>query len=222
MARSLPDATRWQAETPLRWRRAWASLALVLLALVATGCYNYRTGESHIGDSINFTLPAFPETGGNAVQVFTEMHYQPSFRTQEGPRLLPPLDSVPVTGREVRYTSLEEYKGLTIPQRDYDSETAQQLININCTVCHGANLRGDGPIVPYMDIGPLPVDLTLPLTKDSTDGELFGFISDGGRQGQAARINGLVSRSPMPEFRRLLTEGERWTLVQFLRFQIGR
>ena len=211
-----------QVEKSLRRRRILASLALVLLALVAVGCYNYKTGESHIGDSINFTLPAFPETGGNAVQVFTEMHYQPSFRTQEGPRLLPPLDSVPVTGREVRYTSLEEYKGLTVPRKDYDTETAQHLIDINCTVCHGTGLRGDGPIVPFMDIGPFPADLTLALTKDSTDGELFGFISDGGRQGQAARINGLDSRSPMPEFRRLLTEDERWALVQFLRLQIGR
>ena len=35
--------------------------------------------------------------------------------------------------------------------------------------------------------GPLPVDLTANMTQDSKAGELFGFISTGGRQGQAQR-----------------------------------
>ena len=43
------------------------------------------------------------------------MHYQPSYRVQEGPRILPPEGSVPVTGREITYGSLEEYEELSVP-----------------------------------------------------------------------------------------------------------
>lgn len=210
--------------SPIRFR-LWAVPIFALLALAAVGCYNNNTGETTIGDSINFTLPAFPETGSNAVQVFTEMHYQPSFRVQEGPRLLPPIDSVPVTGREIRYTTADEYSALTIPDRaaqSYDQARAQNLYDINCLVCHGSGLTGDGPIRPFMDRGPFPANLTLPLTKGSTDGDLFGFISKGGRQGLTTALLGRDSPSPMPEFMRLLNEQERWWLVEFLRGKIGR
>ena len=210
--------------SPIQFR-LWAVPIFALLAFAAVGCYNNNTGETTIGDSINFTLPAFPETGANAVQVFTEMHYQPSYRVQEGPRLLPPVDSVPVTGREVRYTTEEEYFELTVPDRaaqSYDQARAQNLYNTNCLVCHGSGLTGDGPIRPFMDRGPFPANLTLDITSSSTDGELFGFISKGGRQGLTATLRGRESSSPMPEFMRLLNEDERWWLVQFLRGQIGR
>ena len=216
----LFDALVRRMTTAFSQRWKWALLATVLLAAVAAGCYNNNTGETNIGSSINFKLPAFPETGGNAIQIFTEMHYQPSYRVQEGPRLLPPPDSVPVTGKELLYTSLEEYKELTIPDgvvRSYDPTRALELYNVNCSVCHGENLQGVGPIRPFMTRGPFPADLTADLTRDVTDGELFGFISGGGNQGLAARLRGRRSASPMPEFRLLLTEDERWVLVQFLR-----
>lgn len=218
--------------SPIRFR-LWAVPIFALLALAAVGCYNNNTGETTIGDSINFTLPAFPETGSNAVQVFTEMHYQPSFRVQEGPRLLPPIDSVPVTGKEIRYTTADEYSALTIPDRaaqSYDQARAQNLYDINCSVCHGSGLTGDGRITTMtradgtkvMSKGPFPADLTMELTRSSTDGDLFGFISKGGRQGLATALVGRDSPSPMPEFMRLLNEQERWWLVEFLRGKIGR
>ena len=97
-------------------------LVLVLLiTVVSIGCYDRNTGATNIGGAINFKLPAFPESGGHAVEIFTEMHYQPSFRSQEGPRLLPPEGSVPVTGRELTYQSLGEYNSLNIPSRYVDS-----------------------------------------------------------------------------------------------------
>ena len=218
--------------SPIRFK-LWAVPILALFALASVGCYNTRTGAANIGDSIKFTLPAVPQTGSNAVQVFTEMHYQPSFRVQEGPRLLPPPDSVPVTGREIRYTTAEEYFSLTIPDRaaqSYDQARAQNLYDINCTVCHGSGFTGDGRITTMtradgtkvMSKGPFPADLTADLTKSSTDGELFAFISKGGRQGLAAVLRGRESSSPMPEFMLLLNEDERWWLVQFLRGAIGR
>ena len=213
--------------------RLFRRLLPLLVVLAAVGCYNNNTGDVNIGGAINFKLPAFPETGANAVQVFTEMHYQPSFRVQEGPRLLPPEGSVPITGRELRYASPGEYKALTAPAEivdRYNSAEAQRLFAVNCVVCHGISLKGDGPITtligadggPAWESGPFPADLTAPITRESTDGELFGFISGGGRQGQASILSGRPTSSPMPEFQLLLTEEERWQLTLYLRGFIGQ
>ena len=202
--------------------RKWALIGVALLALIAIGCYNSNTGEANIGGAVNFKLPAFPETGGNNVEIFTEMHFQASYKRQEVPRILPAPDSVPVTGKEIRYTSLDEYQSASMPARvsaTYDAAATQTLYAINCQVCHGPNLRGDGKITTFNYNGPLPADLTSAATRSASDGELFGFITGGGRQGLASRLRGSPSASPMPEFRLLLTEDERWSLVRFLRNQ---
>ena len=217
-------------------RRALFPVVLLVLlvgAAVTLGCYNSNTGETNVGGVINFTLPVFPETGGNAVEIFTEMHYQPSYRSQEGPRLLPPAEAVPVTARELSYTRVEQYadfESLTMPARldgSYQRTDAQALFDVNCSVCHGSTLRGDqeedealkAPILAlgYMGRGPFPADLTSEVTQGASDGALFAFISGGGRQGLAAINRGIASGSPMPQFGRLLTADERWTLVKFLR-----
>ena len=82
------------------------------------------------------------------------------------------------------------------------------------------NLEGDGPLAKLMKekgLGPMPANLKDENTLKSTDGDLFAFISHGGRQGYALIEKGLESRSPMPEFRYLLTENDRWALVKYLR-----
>ena len=126
------------------------------------------------------------------------------------------------------YDTAEEYEALTVPDRlagSYDPARAQQLFYINCLVCHGPTLRGfqepdesrKAPIIRFMERGPFPADLTGEVTENSTDGELFAFISRGGRQGFVALMRDRNSSSPMPQFQYLLTEEERWTLVQFIR-----
>ena len=201
--------------------RRWLPLAVGLMAIMfALGCYDNNTGDANIGGAINFKLPAFPETGSNRVQVFTEMHYQPSYRTQESPRLLPPDGSVPITGAEVVYASIDEYKNLVRTSSDVVS--GQKLFTVNCQVCHGQNLDGTGPAAAYMVTnGPVPANLRLDLTKNSTDGELFGLISCGGRYFCNSVLQGGESQSPMPEFRRLLSEEERWAIVAYIRGAIG-
>ena len=196
----------------------WALLVLVsALPLVITGCWNVRTGEASIYGIAKFTLPAFPQTGSHKVVVFSEMHYAPSFKSQEGPRLLPPPESVPITGREVEYRTLEEHIDLINPNQTYDSNRATELFRVNCLVCHGSSMTGDGPIVAMINKGPLPANLMSEISINATDGELFAFISKGGRQGLSAKQGGRDSTSPMPEFRLLLNEEERWQLVQYLR-----
>ena len=215
--------------------RGLAMMAVLLMAalalLTAVACYNNNTGETHIGDAIRFKLPAFPETGSNKVQVFTEMHYQPSYRSQEGPRLDVPDSAVPITGKEVVLTSVEEYAALENPGGDVAN--GQALFAINCVVCHGTNLDGQGLV---MVTGPsmVPADLRGEVSMERTDGELYGLISFGGNTGFTTRVPALTDPTvdgercvgqgscPMPEFRKLLTESERWDLVAYLRGMQGQ
>jgi len=193
-----------------------------MLSLVAAACYNSTSGDAEIHGIARFKLPVIAETGPHRVTVFTEMHYQPKFDSQDVPRLLPPPDSVPVTGIAQKYTSMAQYAPLEIPESvdgAYSRAAAGELYRINCQVCHGVSQRGDGPLVPFMTRGALPADLTAAATQGSADGELFAFISEGGRQGYALQEAGRPSSSPMPSFKLLLTEEERWSLVKYLRGQ---
>ena len=209
-----------------------ALVALGLFALLAAmGCYNNNTGETVITQDIHFKLPAFPETGSNKVQVFTEMHYQPSYRSQEGPRIDPPESAVPITGKEVLQTSVEAYQALPSPGGDAGNGAA--LFAVNCVVCHGADMGGQGAVMAY---GPnmAPADLKGEATAERSDGELYGIISFGGNTGFTVRVSNLddptydndrcvgQAACPMPEFRKLLTEQERWDVVAYIREQQGR
>ena len=200
-------------------------LALLAGAVLLAGCYDSTTGDTTVHGIAEFKLPVVPETGSHKVMVFSEMHYQPSYRSQETPRLLPHPEAVPYGGlgspdgviehdmiaREIVPGSLAEYGELTIPQSvkdSYNPEHAQELFRVNCAVCHGMTMRGDSAIAEMMDekgLGPVPADLMAEITLESSDGEIFAFISRGGRQGYALIEAGQESRSPMPEFLYLLS-----------------
>ncbi len=208
--------------------KTWASLRLLGLlicgafAFAAIACGDIRTGEAEVHGIARFKLPALPETGSHAVLMFSEMHYQPSYKSQEGPRVLPHPEAVPVTGRELRYDSLDDYKQLPVPQPvldSYDAALAGEVFRVNCVMCHGASMRGDGPTGAMMatkGVSPLPANFMLELTQESLPGEIFAFITEGGRQGYALIEKGKESASPMPAFRFLLTERERWMLVKYI------
>ena len=224
-----------------------ARVALVLvgalLVLASLGCYNIRTGRVDVGGSINFKLPAFTQTGPHAVDIFTEMHFQPSYRTQEGPRILPPPDSVPITGREVEYKSIEEYQALEIPSNVASDpgtlSRARETYDTNCLVCHGSNLRGedgDARILPYLATatGAKPRNLVnVKLNSDgeqiigaasdgTTDGEIYAWIAYGGQAGFASALRDRPTTSWMPQFINLLSEEERWELVALIRAEQAR
>lgn len=72
----------------------------------------------------------------------------------------------------------------------------------NCTPCHGAEGKGDGPLAEAL--AKRPKDLTSAKElADLTDGEIFWTITKG--------------RDPMPAFDQKLTDEERWGLVNLLR-----
>jgi len=212
----------------------WA-LLLVVAGLFSSACYNATSGDTEFLGA-NFKLPVLPRTGSHKVMVFSEMHYQRSYRVQDLPRILPPSDAVAFVSmggpdlvteadmirQELRYNFLDEYRDLQVPDRvlqTYDAGRSAELFRVNCTMCHGRTMRGDGPVAARMKergLGPLPADLTSPSTQNATEGEVFAFITQGGRQGIALRQTGRESRSPMPPYQWLLSEDDRWALVNYL------
>ncbi len=79
---------------------------------------------------------------------------------------------------------------------------AKAIFLDNCAQCHGDGGIGDGPEAPMYDVK--PADFTdAHMMGEMTDGELFWKISEG--------------RRPMPEFKKRLTEEQRWQLVNYVR-----
>ena len=172
-------------------RRAWCArpagvfLAVAALAMVVAGC----------------------SKGTYAVEIFPEQHYHQSYKAQEPPRLSPPDGAVPVTGREVKVdAATADAMTNPVPRTQESLERGAELFRVNCSMCHGTEARGDGPVGDRLvrDGYVRPPDLLAEATMGRSDGSIYFFISSGI----------LV----MPQFNLLLTEEERWSLVHFLRF----
>ncbi|MCH9036720.1 MAG: cytochrome c [Chloroflexi bacterium] len=159
-------------------------------------------------------------TGAYPVDIFTEMHYQQSFKSQEPPRLYPPEGSVPFTDASLELRPREptpaEALAMTSPF-PYPSTTetlehGKQIFIRNCSMCHGLEGRSDTFIsvtFTSLDVTP-PADfaiapsITLTASDGAGDGLAFGVIT-----------NGLGN---MPPFLNLLTYEDRWTVIHYLRF----
>jgi len=72
----------------------------------------------------------------------------------------------------------------------------------NCTVCHGANGRGDGPLAGKLRVH--PADLTEPHLFAHKVGEIFWWISYGS------------DNAVMPGFADKMTPDQRWDVVNFV------
>lgn len=75
------------------------------------------------------------------------------------------------------------------------------LFTQQCTPCHGASGKGDGPAGKFLG-KPLP-DFSNAEFHEQSDGELFWKLSEG--------------KAPMPAFEEILSEEQRWLLVGYLR-----
>ncbi|HMC86926.1 MAG TPA: cytochrome c [Chitinophagaceae bacterium] len=71
----------------------------------------------------------------------------------------------------------------------------------NCGPCHGDKGRGDGPAAPGLN--PKPADHTSAAVQSETDGAIFWKLSEG--------------RSPMPAYKKIFSEEQRWELVNYIR-----
>jgi mono/diheme cytochrome c family protein len=71
----------------------------------------------------------------------------------------------------------------------------------NCGPCHGEKGRGDGAAAPGLN--PKPADHTSAAVQSETDGAIFWKLSEG--------------RSPMPGYKKIFSEEQRWELVNYIR-----
>jgi len=145
--------------------------------------------------------------GTYPLDLFYEMHYQQSYSSHEPPRLSVPQGAVPITGVEVPTADNPFSPGERL-------EDGKQLFMTNCVFCHGPGGRGDGPVLenfmrPIYGYVPIP-ELNPDLTSSEpghanaiSDIEIYSWIT-----------NGFIV---MPAFKKLLSEEERWLLVNYIR-----
>ncbi len=80
-------------------------------------------------------------------------------------------------------------------------EAGAAIYKQQCAVCHGARGRGDGPA--GIALNPRPANLTSKAVQEQSDGALYWKITTG--------------RGPMPAFKSILTDEQRWQVVAYLR-----
>lgn len=71
----------------------------------------------------------------------------------------------------------------------------------NCSPCHGQKGKGDGPAAGGLN--PRPADHTSEAVQNQTDGAIFWKLSEG--------------RMPMPSYKKIFTDDQRWALVTYIR-----
>ena len=103
----------------------------------------------------------------------------------------------------------------TYPTTFYRSPTGFSALSIangarifaaRCAACHGPSGQGNGPLAGALPVR--PADLTAAHFRAHTEGDLFWFATEG-----FTASNGSVA---MPGFARVLSENERWNVIDFL------
>ena len=110
-------------------------------------------------------------------------------------------DSSTNANRPWRVPSRFARKKNPIPTEEKAVTNGRFLYERECLTCHGVQGKGDGP--SSYDLEEKVMDLAEPQVSNQTDGALFFKIT--------------VGRKPMPSYRQLLTDDERWGVVHYLR-----
>ena len=128
------------------------------------------------------------------------MEIQPNHRQMRDP-LPVPAQSIPVEG-PAYIPNLGAPKN-PVPADVTSTSRGQELFNINCTACHGADGKGNGPVAAFLR-NKKPIDLTGPIGQSLSDGAIFMTITNGTQGG-------------MPALNENLTVRERWDVVNYVR-----
>ena len=130
--------------------------------------------------------------GSYPLDIFYEMHYQQSFKSQEPPRL---------SGVESAVAWFPS------PINTSFGNDGQHLYQVNCSMCHGPGAKGDGPVLQKLisDYGYKPVvnpDLTSDQVKAMGKIGIMGFMGSG--------------LNVMPNFSKLLTPEEMVAISEYI------
>jgi putative copper resistance protein D len=107
---------------------------------------------------------------------------------------LPPLtvDAYPTT-----------YRRPSVPYQAVSVASGEALYRAHCATCHGPGGRGDGP--GGAGLPKPPADLTAAHAAQHTAGDMFWWLTHG------------IPPAGMPPFGAVLSEEERWDLINFIR-----
>ncbi len=122
-----------------------------------------------------------------------DMQEQPSYRSQERPRLHSPAGSIPRESRALVSRQPFANGGFL--------DAGKELYRVNCLPCHGNNGKGTGPVAGYLK--ELPADLQSERIRIFSEDQLYDIITNG--------------KDMMPSFRGELSATERMTLASFVR-----
>ena len=78
---------------------------------------------------------------------------------------------------------------------------AKVIYTSYCTPCHGSNGRGDG--IAAASLPKKPADHTSEYVQKQSDGALYWMVTTG--------------KSPMPSYKTVLTNNQRWELINYIR-----
>lgn len=139
----------------------------------------------------------------------TDMMYQPSIKPYEEPMVYPDLSITdkairvdPIVPREV----IEEMTVNPVSPNKASLEKGAVLFKNFCAPCHGAEGKGDGPVIKK---GFYPVNLTAPPTQARTDGFIYAYIRFGGKV-------------MMPSYRESIDAQGSWDIVNYVRMLQGK
>jgi mono/diheme cytochrome c family protein len=130
------------------------------------------------------------------------MEDQIAVAAQQGPRKSAPAEAVRFDGPSLPKDG--ELPTNPVPADDVSMERGRLLYERNCSVCHGAEGLGDGPMTEFWkpDMN-RPANLTDPRMAQQSDGSLYLTISQG--------------FGAMPALGENLDQRERWDVVNYVR-----
>lgn len=145
-----------------------------------------------------------------------DMRNQPSVKPQEA-QVIPPESSIPVNGTEP-FTPPKDMTELVhdrleagkipnpVPVTGKSINHGKQLYDLHCSVCHGEQGYGDGPVgKKYV---PDPMNLTIDYVQTQPDGQLFYTISHGS--------------IAMPYYRDSIRPDDRWHVINYIKAVLGK
>jgi mono/diheme cytochrome c family protein len=189
---------------------------IVLIGVLATSCDNVRREPGHVYmpdmmysraydtyaqlDSTKFTTDS-SQLGEGKIFYTTKPVTGTMARGDDLPFPLP-MDKF---GDTVNYAASKKIPNPLPPLTDDQMKEAERLFLVNCAICHGMKLDGNGPLYNSGN-GPFiskPADFAAPQYLAMPDGQMFYSVTYG--------------KNAMGSYASQLTSKQRWMIVHYIK-----